>query len=346
MSKILLIGSRNNKFDKNHTGGVSILFELLIYELMKRKIDFTIIDTLKANNGNGVKTFFNTVYQMTKHASRHDYIALQASPNSFLYLAPIAILISKLFRKPLSIRVFAGNFFEKYKNYGFLKKFIVRFALKNTDDLFFELKSLVDEAKKYNQNTYWFPNVRDDSIQKFSKRTFRKRFVYIGSINQEKGIDELCEVIQNLNDDIICDLYGPLKFKNEKYSESYFKEMNISYKGPLKEEDVLKTMNQYDVLVLPSHREGYPGVIIEAFSQGLPVIATKLLGILEMCTHEVNAILIDVKSPQQLLEAMLSMNEESYLSLHEGAKKAFSNFSSSTRTDFFLEKIGYLESIS
>lgn len=344
MSKILLIGSKNHQLDKSQRGGVTILFELLLTELRSRKINFTTIDTLKANNDNsGVKTFLNALYQMLQYVPKHDYISLQATPNSFLYLAPIATVLSKIFRKPLNIRLFAGDFFELYENYGVIKRFIVRFSLRNANQLFFELKSLVKEAEKYNKNSYWFPNVRSERIQKFTRRSFNKRFVYIGSINQEKGIDELCEVIQKLGVDFTCDLYGPLKYENEKYSPSYFKEMNIAYKGALKEEDVLETMNQYDVLVLPSHREGYPGVIIEAFSQGMPVIATKLPGIMEMCTNNVDSILVDVHNIDQLLEAMLSINDEKYQSLQEGAAKAFSNFNSRKQTDLFLEKIAYLK---
>jgi len=344
MSKILLIGSKNHSFDKSQTGGVTILFELLLSELTTRKVAFSTIDTLKANNGNSAaKTFLNAVYQMLKYVPKHDYISLQATPNSFLYLAPIAVVLSKTFNKPLSIRLFAGDFFELYENYGVIKKFMVRFALKHANQLFFELKSLVQEAQNHNTNSYWFPNVRKQSIQKSPNRSFNKRFVYIGSINQEKGMDELCEVIQKLPLGFTCDLYGPLKYEHEKYSEAYFKKMKINYKGALAQEEVLATMNHYDVLVLPSHREGYPGVIIEAFSQGIPVIATKLTGIMEMCTHGVDSMLIEPKETAQLLEAMLSFNTENYASFQEGASQAFSNFDSSVKTDFFLEKIGYLK---
>jgi glycosyltransferase involved in cell wall biosynthesis len=343
MHKILLIGSRQDKFNKNNTGGVTILFELLIAELVNQKIDLTIIDTLKKNHGGGIKTFFMAITKILKYMPKHDYISLHATPNSFLYLAPITILFTKIFNKKLSIRLFAGDFFELYHKYGFVRRWIIRFSLRNTTHLFFELKSLVKEAKKYNKNTYWFPNVRNQNIQSFQNRIFNKRFVYIGSINQEKGIDELCEAIQNLNKDIICDLYGPFKYENEKYSKSYFKNLNISYKGSLKKNDVLKVMNNYDVLVLPSHREGYPGVIIEAFAQGIPVITTNLLGILEMCKNNSDSILIDAKNTQQLLEAMHSINKKKYESLQYGAKKAFSNFDSTVQTNLFLQKINYLK---
>jgi len=41
MSSILLIGPRQNKHNKNDTGGITILFELLITDLKKNNYDNT-----------------------------------------------------------------------------------------------------------------------------------------------------------------------------------------------------------------------------------------------------------------------------------------------------------------
>ncbi len=341
MSKILLIGSRQNKFDSTDTGGVSILFELLISELEKREISFIPVDTLSANHGGKGKTLLYSLYQILKNIRKVDYISLHAIRNSYLTLGPIVVVLSKVFQKNLSLRIFAGDFEEKYLTSNSIQKFLMRFILKHSNSVFFELQYLVNNFKKYNKNTYWFPNVRDEKIKNHKNRTYQKRFVFIGSINPKKGIDELCEVIQKLDKDIICDIYGPIK--SEKYSIKYFNDMGINYKGPLTSDSVLEVMNSYDVLILPSHIEGYPGVIIEAFALGMPVIATKLQGIMEMCTDNENALLIDVNEPQQLLKAIKSIDDKKYNHLHKGAIKAFSNFNSHIQTDLFLKRINYKE---
>ena len=98
-------------------------------------------------------------------------------------------------------------------------------------------------------------------------------------------------------------------------------------------------MDNYDVLILPSHREGYPGVIIEAFALGMPVIATKLPGIMEMCENNKNALLIDIKNSQQLVQAIHSIDNEKYQVLHSHAQKSFENFNSFYQTDLFLKRI-------
>jgi len=341
MSKILLIGSRQNKYDPRDTGGVSILFELLISELEERKIDFKVIDTLVANNGGKIKTFLMTHYEIIKNIYKYNYISLHASINTFLFIAPILILFSKILNKPVSIRIFAGDFGNIYAESNIFKKVMIKFVLKNAHSIFFEPKYLVEEFREYNSNTFWFPNVRNAEIQSNENRSFSKRFVYIGSINEEKGIDDLCEAIVLLKDeDIVCDIYGPFKYDNEKYSIEYFKEIGVNYKGALKSNEVQETMKRYDVLVLPSYKEGYPGIIIEAFSQGMPIIATRLEGIMEMCIEDVNAVLIDVGEPKQILKAIKSFDEDKYERLHKGSKEAFKNFDSSVQTDLFLERIG------
>jgi len=288
MSKLLLIGSHQNKYNSNDIGGVSILFELLVSELTEKKISFSTIDTLVENNGGTLKTLFLTYYRIIKNISNCDHISLHATKNSFLTIAPFILFFSKVFNKPFSIRLFGGNFGDVYHSSGVIRKKLMTLVLKHSDATFFELNSLVDEFGKYNSNIFWFPNVRSNKIQNIRKREFNEKFVYIGTINKEKGIDDICKVIEQLDPNITCDLYGPIKYKQEKYSKEYFKKLNISYKGELKPTEVQSTMDKYDVLLLPSYREGYPGVIIEAFALGIPVIATKLPGILEMCEDKKN----------------------------------------------------------
>jgi len=337
MSKLLLIGSLTNKKDPTKTGGVTVLFELLLDELRERKIDFDVIDTLRENYQNSLVAYVSVLFKLISTIHRYDHISLQATANSFITIGPIVVFFAKVFNKKTSIRKFAGNFHEIYSNSKGVKKYLIEYVLKNSDVNFFETKYLVDYFKPFNTETYWFPNVRQRIIAPSLPREYKKRFVFIGTVNPEKGIDEICEVINNLDDDYIVDIYGPIYDK--KYSKEYFKKQNISYKGALKSEDVIYKLNEYDVLLLPSYREGYPGIIIEAFSLGIPVIATKLTGIVEMVENEMNGLLVDVEDTQQLTTAITSINSANYTRLSEKAIQSFGNFNSKVQTDIFLRKI-------
>ena len=79
-------------------------------------------------------------------------------------------------------------------------------------------------------------------------------------------------------------------------------------------------------MILPSFREGYPGIIIEAFSVGVPVIATNIGGIPEIVENGVNGILIEPKNVEDLTRAIKSINQSNYQPMAENAFDSFKNF--------------------
>jgi len=62
-----------------------------------------------------------------------------------------------------------------------------------------------------------------------------------------------------------------------------------------------------DVLVLPTHREGFPNVALEAAACGLPVITTECTGARDALVHEVTGLLIPIGSPDAIARAALEL---------------------------------------
>ena len=79
-------------------------------------------------------------------------------------------------------------------------------------------------------------------------------------------------------------------------------EGHVSNRGEL-----FRLYQQSDILVLPSYSEGFPRVIVEAMSQGLPVIATKVGGIPHRLGDEVHALLVPPGSARELASAIEKM---------------------------------------
>ena len=65
-----------------------------------------------------------------------------------------------------------------------------------------------------------------------------------------------------------------------------------------------------DVMVLPSWREGFPNVILEAAATGIPVIATHCTGSRDAVIPEVTGLLVPPGYPDAIAEAVLSLLQD------------------------------------
>ncbi|MEZ4200592.1 MAG: glycosyltransferase family 4 protein [Candidatus Paceibacterota bacterium] len=68
--------------------------------------------------------------------------------------------------------------------------------------------------------------------------------------------------------------------------------------------DARRHLAAFDVFLLPSKKEGLPYVLLEAAHASLPRIASKVGGIPEIVTHEVDGYLIDPYEPAELTAAL------------------------------------------
>jgi len=84
--------------------------------------------------------------------------------------------------------------------------------------------------------------------------------------------------------------------KPEKY--------NIKIVGPLNHRDVLKNMEEAQVIIVPSYAEGLPNIAMEAFAVGRPVIGSKVGGIPELITHKIDGYIFKNGSSVELIKAI------------------------------------------
>ena len=325
--KILVIGPCSNKKCKYNTGGVIVLFENWVEYCDNHNIDMVIIDSNKKNYSNVLVAYFSIIWQVLKNIRNISSVFLHGTIKDYLYISPIVTLLAKLSNKKIYLRKFAGNFDQVYNNLDFIRKAILCWVLRSGDSLFWETKHLVDFGKKYNANSYWFPNVRKHTNQRRAEAKYQKRFVYISRVQKVKGIDYLLDVFKKLDKSYTLDIYGPL---DDGYRSENLIGGSVRYLGPISNDKVLETLAQYDVLLLPTtwKAEGYPGIIIEAYSTGIPVISTKIGGIPEIVEHNYNGILIEPHNSDELFSAIIYFNSDNYPKYSHNALISFSNFDS------------------
>ena len=153
-------------------------------------------------------------------------------------------------------------------------------------------------------------------------------FLFIGRLVKDKGIIELLDAFQSISKNHI---NAHLIIAGDY--EKYFREFNLSTKARLENlknthwlgfvEDIRPLLCAGNVLVLPSYREGFPNVPIQAGAMGLPCIVTDINGANEIILNGINGIIIPVKNAVELgnsMENIISDNEL-YNRLKHNARK-------------------------
>lgn len=71
--------------------------------------------------------------------------------------------------------------------------------------------------------------------------------------------------------------------------------------------DVRPALAAADLLVLPSIDEGLPGIVLESFAAGVPVVATAVGGTPELVEHERTGLLVPARDPAALAAAIVRL---------------------------------------
>lgn len=135
------------------------------------------------------------------------------------------------------------------------------------------------------KNTIYVPNFKNIGYipSKSDKANTLLKLVFLSRIIPEKGCNIIIEAIRTLasqyKERVCVDFYGPIENSYEaEFYQRINSEPNISYKGflDLRNHQNYDILANYDVMLFPTywHGEGFPGIMIDAFVSGLPIIAS------------------------------------------------------------------------
>ncbi|HFU76542.1 MAG TPA: glycosyltransferase, partial [Arcobacter sp.] len=88
---------------------------------------------------------------------------------------------------------------------------------------------------------------------------------------------------------------------------------NILFTGWLEKSDVIEYYKKADSLILPSHAEGFPNVILESLNYRLPIISTNVGAISESVIDGYNGFLIEVEDKNSLYDSILKLGSSNEL---------------------------------
>ena len=127
---------------------------------------------------------------------------------------------------------------------------------------------------------------------------------------------EVCNYIPNVQLTILGD--GELRNELECQINKYNLNERIILKGVVK--DVSKELNESDIYIITSDYEGLPLSVLEAMSCGLPIVATKAGGVVDIVKDGENGILVEVGNVEELINAIMKIIQDKNLKLKMGIK--------------------------
>ena len=207
--------------------------------------------------------------------------------------------------------------------YFFLYRFLIKVSLKRINyNIIFQNK---DDCKNY-KSFLNFKNeqsviiagsgVDTSSLKPVIKNTNTRNILLPARLLYEKGIEEFVKASKLLKQKNVKGIFylcgdsnsiNPSKIKLN-IIEKWVDEGLIIYRGYYS--DIQKMYQDIDIVCLPSWREGFPKVLMEAASFGLPVITTDVPGCRDAVIKNVTGILVPAKDEIKLANAISKLFED------------------------------------
>jgi glycosyltransferase involved in cell wall biosynthesis len=120
-----------------------------------------------------------------------------------------------------------------------------------------------------------------------------KRLIIVSRLTKEKGIFRLLEIIKELPQNYVLTIVGdgPLMTLLKAKVSSSNLENRVVFKGEIN--DVSSQISKHDLLVLSSFTEGFPNVILDALSVGVPVVTFRVGGVKELIREGFNGFIAE-----------------------------------------------------
>lgn len=168
------------------------------------------------------------------------------------------------------------------------------------------------------------PNfVHSNNIIKFDEEEKKNNFIFVGRLDQEKGIKFLLEAWTRINNEqliIIGD--GPLKEYVKNYVDS---NTNIKYLGSKPHNEVLQMIKNSKAYIFTSEiYEGFPMVITEAMSQGTAIICPNIGNGMSIVENQKTGLHYELKNIEDFIEKVNKLSKyNNYIVYGKNARKTF-----------------------
>ncbi len=240
----------------------------------------------------------------------------------------------------LGLKIFVSDRSQPNLNLGILQNWLRRKLYPKAAVVIAQTQKAKEiyQQKSLNQHIVTIGNpIRDIQIEETRKR--EKIILSIGRLINTKHYDRLINTFANINSPK-WKLYivggDALQLHNSEKYKQQVSELNLEQQVILTgtQKNVEYFLERASIFAFPSSSEGFPNVIGEAMSAGLPVVAYDCLaGPSDMIEDGKNGFLIPVFDDEQMKERLL------YLMEHDDERKVMGDYAKESIKKFSREKI-------
>ena len=323
-------------------GGARVTFAEAVRELGQRGFDLDVVNTARPRPnlplwkilGYELFTFARVSWSVLWRARRADLVFLHMSAYSALSAAFAIWALCLALRRPLALRFFGDSLYFTYHRYGPARRWLMDRTFLRASLVYEERWTLREFSSR--DNFRWLANTRDIiPAETRQGRDGVRRLIFMGQLRKEKGLAEALEACRSLPEECHLQVFGP-RMPNTDFS-LFEGHPRATYGGALEPEEAHRVLADQDLLLFLSYMrsEGTPGVIIEAFQCGVPVIATSTGGVPEQVEHEKSGLLVEPRSVPELKAAIQRLIDDPalYQRLCAGARQRGEFFRSGPHFD-------------
>ena len=226
-----------------------------------------------------------------------------------------------------------GTAFQKSGLLRALVSTMYRAALKKASVVFFEnagnRETLLREGIVHQNQCKLLPgagvNLEHYVLTPYPRESEPARFLFIGRVMAEKGIDELFAAMERLCwEGVPCclDVLGGFEENYDKKIEKYTAQGWLHYHGYQK--DVRPFIARAHCFVLPSWHEGMANTNLECAAMGRPLITSRIHGCMEAVIEGESGLLCEPKNVDSLYTAMrqfLGMSTEQWEAMGKAGRQ-------------------------
>ena len=192
-------------------------------------------------------------------------------------------------------------------------------------------------------------NISNENKFKFLDDVNKPIILYCGRLLALKGlktlIDSMKEILKKEDAYFVFAGSGNIKMWDKLLKLNNIPKKNYRFLGYVEYEKIHHLYSKADIFVLPSFTESCPLTVLEAMSNGLPVIATKVGGTAEIIRNNEDGILIEAANVNALTKNILKLLNNSTLrkrisnNARRKVKKRFNTKVMAMKTKKFYEDI-------